>query len=308
MAKVPAALSILRRWYFVRAPRTVFGIEFPNQIGLAAGLDKDGTALKAWPALGFGFVEIGTVTRHAQAGNARPRLFRLAGSEAIINRMGFNNRGAEEIAARLAQSGGGLSVPLGISLGKSSRTPLSQAVADYAAAYQALRTHGDYFVVNVSSPNTPGLRVLQNRTYLRDLLSALVGDKPVLVKISPDLSDHAISDVLQVCTDRRAAGIIATNTTLGRVGLAPDDVPKAEEPGGLSGGPLTERAREVVAFVHKETGGAIPVIGVGGIMSPDDAVGMVDAGADLVQLCSGFIYHGPALVRAIGKQLRFGDR
>jgi dihydroorotate dehydrogenase len=308
MAEVPAALSILRRWYFVRAPRTVFGIEFPNPVGLAASLDKDGTALRAWPALGFGFVEIGTVTRHAQAGNARPRLFRLAASEAIINRLGFKNRGAEEIAAHLARLGGGLSVPLGISLGKSSGTPLSEAVADYVASYHALRRYGDYFVVNVSSPNTPGLRVLQNRTYLSDLLSALVGDKPVLVKISPDLDDHAISDVLQVCTDRRAAGIIATNTTLGRAGLAPGDVPMAEEPGGLSGRPLTERAREVVAFVHKEAGGAIPVIGVGGIMSPDDAAGMVDAGADLVQLCTGLIYHGPALVRAIGKRLRSDNR
>jgi dihydroorotate dehydrogenase len=308
MAEIPAVLSILRQWYFVRAPRTVFGIEFPNPVGLAAGVDKDGTALKAWPALGFGFVEIGTVTRQAQAGNARPRLFRLAASGAVINRLGFKNRGAEEIAAHLAGLRGGRSVPLGISLGKSSKTPLSEAVADYVASYQVLSPHGDYFVVNVSSPNTPGLRVLQNRSYLSDMLSALVGDKPILVKISPDLSDHAIGDVLQVCADRRAAGIVATNTTLGRAGLAPDDALRSKEPGGLSGRPLTERAREVVAFVHKETGGATPVIGVGGIMSPDDAVGMVDAGADLVQLCTGLVYHGPALVRAIGKRLRSGNR
>jgi dihydroorotate dehydrogenase len=296
-------LAILRTRYLVRAPRTVFGIEFPNPVGLAAGIDKDGVALTAWPALGFGFVEVGTVTRHAQKGNDRPRLFRLDASEAIINRMGFNNQGAEQLAARLPGSRDP-SVPLGISLGKSSATPLSEAVADYVASYEALREHGDYFVVNVSSPNTPGLRVLQDRGYLTELLSALVGEKPILVKISPDLTDHMIDGVLQVCTDQGAAGLIATNTTVSRAGLAPSDRPRAAEPGGLSGAPLTLRAREIVAFVHKEARGALPVIGVGGIMYPDDAAGMMDAGADLVQLCTGFIYHGPALVKAVAQQLR----
>lgn len=299
----PAVLAALRSAYAVSAPRRVFGLDFPNPVGLAAGMDKNGVALPAWPALGFGFVEVGTVTAHAQPGNPRPRLFRLPESTAVINRMGFNNAGAQALAQRLAGSRP-LGVPLGISLGKSKVTPLDEAVADYLASYRALRAHGDYFAVNVSSPNTPGLRALQDREHLDALLVALVGEKPVLVKIAPDLTEPAIAELLRVCLDRGAAGVIATNTTLGRDGLADSDVPRAGEAGGLSGRPLTGRARDVVAFVHRETGGALPVIGVGGIMDPDDAKRLLDAGASLVQLYTGFIYRGPGLARAIARSAR----
>ncbi|MGW4463645.1 quinone-dependent dihydroorotate dehydrogenase [Micromonospora sp. NBC_01796] len=299
----PAALAALRSAYAVAAPRRVFGLDFPNPVGLAAGMDKNGVALPAWPALGFGFVEVGTVTAHAQPGNPRPRLFRLPESTAVINRMGFNNEGAQALARRLA-AGPGLRVPLGISLGKSKVTPLDDAVGDYVASYRALREHGDYFAVNVSSPNTPGLRALQDREHLDALLDALVGEKPVLVKIAPDLTEPAIAELLRVCLDRGAAGVIATNTTLGRGGLAAADEPRGTETGGLSGRPLTARAREVVSFVHRETGGALPVIGVGGIMDPDDANRLFDAGASLVQLYTGFIYRGPGLARAIARSAR----
>jgi dihydroorotate dehydrogenase len=299
----PVALAALRSAYAVAAPRRVFGLDFPNPVGLAAGMDKNGVALPAWPALGFGFVEVGTVTAHAQPGNPRPRLFRLPQSTAVINRMGFNNAGADALAQRLAGARP-LGVPLGISLGKSKVTPLDDAVADYLASYRALRGHGDYFAINVSSPNTPGLRALQDREHLDALLAALVGEKPVLVKIAPDLTEPAIAELLAVCLDRGAAGIIATNTTLGRDGLAAADAPRAAQAGGLSGRPLTARAREVVSFVHRETGGALPVIGVGGIMRPDDANRLFDAGASLVQLYTGFIYRGPGLTRAIARSAR----
>ncbi len=294
----PAALAALRRRYAVSAPVDVFGVRFANRVGLAAGMDKNGVALPAWPALGFGFVEVGTVTAYAQPGNERPRLFRLPGSEAIINRMGFNNAGAAALAARLAALGP-IGVPLGISLGKSKVTTLDQAVDDYLTSYNLLRPYADYIAVNVSSPNTPGLRSLQDRSHLDALLTALAGTVPVLVKIAPDLTDPAIAELLQVCVDRGAAGIIATNTTLERGNLDPSDQSRAGEAGGLSGAPLTERARKVVHFVHQETGGTLPIIGVGGILDPDDATRMFDAGASLVQLYSGFIYRGPALVRRI---------
>ncbi|WP_184537368.1 quinone-dependent dihydroorotate dehydrogenase [Micromonospora polyrhachis] len=304
LSRRPAALAALRSRYAVSAPRTVFGVDFPNPVGLAAGMDKDGHALPAWPALGFGFVEVGTVTAHAQPGNPRPRLFRLPTSTAVINRMGFNNAGAEALAGRLAALPRPLGVPLGISLGKSKITPIDEAVADYRASYRALRDHGDYFAVNVSSPNTPGLRALQDRDHLDALLAELVGEKPILVKIAPDLTESAIAEVLSVCLDRGAAGIIATNTTLSRDGLAAVDAVRGAETGGLSGRPLTVRAREVVAFVHRETTGKLPVIGVGGILDADDAARMFDAGASLVQLYTGFIYRGPALVRSVARAAR----
>ncbi|GIG92461.1 quinone-dependent dihydroorotate dehydrogenase [Plantactinospora endophytica] len=304
LSRSPAALALLRARYAVAAPRTVFGVRFPNPVGLAAGMDKDGAALPAWPALGFGFVEVGTVTAYPQPGNPRPRLFRLPGSAAVINRMGFNNAGAEALARRLAALRRPLGVPLGISLGKSKVTPLDDAVADYLASYRALAPYGDYFAVNVSSPNTPGLRALQDRAHLDALLTALVGEKPILVKIAPDLTEAAVAEVLQVCLDRGAAGVIATNTTLGRDGIAPADAHRAGEAGGLSGRPLTARAREVVSFVHRETNGALPVVGVGGILDPADATALLDAGASLVQLYTGFVYGGPGLVRAVARATR----
>jgi dihydroorotate dehydrogenase len=292
------------------AAREVFGLRFPNPVGLAAGMDKDGRALPAWAALGFGFVEVGTVTWHPQPGNDRPRLFRLPDSGGIVNRMGFNNAGARALAARLAALGR-LPVPLGVSLGKSKVTPLDEAVGDYVASLRALYAHGDYFAVNVSSPNTPGLRALQDRAALDELLAALVSEatalaaggapKPVLVKVAPDLTDAALGELLEVCADRGVAGLIATNTTLSRDGVAAADAAAAAQAGGLSGRPLTERALEVVGFVAKRS--PLPVIGVGGIMRPADAVRMTDAGAALVQLYTGFVYGGPGLVRGCVRAL-----
>jgi len=289
--------AVLRRRYATDAPVEVFGVRFPNAVGLAAGMDKNGVALPSWPALGFGFVEVGTVTALAQPGNDRPRLFRLRDSAAIINRMGFNNAGAAALADRL-KALGPIGVPLGVSLGKSKVTPLEAAVEDYLTSYRLLHPYADYIAVNVSSPNTPGLRTLQDKTAIADLLGALNGETPVLVKIAPDLTEPAIAELLEVCLSHGAAGVIATNTTLARDGLAPADQQRAGEAGGLSGRPLTEKARKVVHFVHTETGGRLPIIGVGGVMSADDASRLFDAGAALVQLYSGFVYKGPALVRA----------
>ncbi|WP_203709208.1 quinone-dependent dihydroorotate dehydrogenase, partial [Actinoplanes digitatis] len=249
--------ALLHRRYAVQAPVEAFGVRFPNAVGLAAGMDKNGVALPAWPALGFGFVEVGTVTARAQPGNDRPRLFRLRDSEAVINRMGFNNAGAAALASRL-EALGPVGVPLGISLGKSKVTPLEEAVEDYLTSYNLLHGYADYIAVNVSSPNTPGLRTLQDKAAIGALLGALVGRVPVLVKIAPDLTDEAVAELLEVCLARGAAGVIATNTTLARDGLAETDRPRAAEAGGLSGRPLTARAREVVRFVHTETGGRLP--------------------------------------------------
>jgi dihydroorotate dehydrogenase len=308
---VPAALTPLRRWFAVDAPTTVFGVRFPNSVGLAAGMDKNGIALPGWAALGFGHVEVGTVTWHAQPGNPRPRLYRLPASGALINRMGFNNAGATALAGRL-RALGSLPVPLGISIGKSKITPVEDAVGDYRSSLAALYPFGDYFAVNVSSPNTPGLRGLQDRHLLADLLGGMRAEtaaladrhgvrKPLLVKIAPDLTDHAIGELLEVCTTHDVAGLIATNTTLARDGIAAADAATGAQAGGLSGAPLAARARQVVAFVHRETAGALPVIGVGGIGTADDALRMLDAGASLVQVYTGFIYAGPRLVRSIGK-------
>lgn len=309
LSRWPRVIRVLQRRYGAPGGAdTVFGVRFPSPVGLAAGMDKDGRALPAWPGFGFGFVEVGTVTRHPQPGNPRPRLFRLSASEAIINRMGFNNRGAEALATRLAALGP-LPFPIGISLGKSKTTPLHRAVDDYLDSLRILHRYGDYFAVNVSSPNTPGLRGLQDRAHLAGLLGrlraeagALAGEnlpKPLLVKLAPDLDDHAIGELLQVCAEQGIAGVIATNTTIARSGIAPVDAATASEPGGLSGRPLRERAREVVRFIHRETGGSLPVIGVGGILDADDAVRMFDAGARLVQLYTGLVFRGPDLVREI---------
>jgi dihydroorotate dehydrogenase len=318
------------------APRTAFGLTFPNPVGLAAGADKDGLALAGWPALGFGFVEAGTVTAVAQPGNPQPRVFRLRDSDAVINRMGFPNAGAAALAEHCADTGP-IGVPLGISLGKSKVVPVEQpdaVIADYLVSLRAVERHADYLAINVSSPNTPGLRGLQDRGALDALIEALVteaaalgaassdtggarhhdhdddgdhGDRaprsdavravPILVKIAPDLDEHAIGDVLQVCHDRGVAGIIATNTTVGRPGIAPGDRGLAMETGGLSGRPLAPRALEVVRFVCRSTD--LPVIGVGGITTPDDALALLDAGATLVQLYTGLLYRGPGLNRGI---------
>jgi dihydroorotate dehydrogenase len=300
LGALPPVVAGLRRYFGRATPRTVFGVRFPGPVGLAAGMDKDGRALRAWPAFGFGFVEVGTVTWHAQPGNPRPRLHRLPASEAVINRMGFNNGGATALAERL-RALGPLAVPLGVSIGKSKVTPVDAAVEDYVSSLRALEPYADYFAVNVSSPNTPGLRGLQDKAALAELLSALATPVPLLVKIAPDLSDAAIGELLTVCADHGVAGLIATNTTLSRAGLAPAEVARGAEAGGLSGRPLTARALAVVTLVARETGGTLPIIGVGGIHTPDDATRMLDAGASLVQLYTGFIYRGPGLVRAINR-------
>ncbi len=317
LGRIPGAPAVGARLFGVpgrvssASARTVFGIRFPSPVGLAAGMDKNGIALRAWPAIGFGFVEVGTVTAHPQPGNEKPRLFRLVEHEAVINRMGFNNLGSEALAARLAAYGD-LGYPLGISIGKSKVTPLEDAVEDYVTSLRRLYRYGDYFAVNVSSPNTPGLRSLQDAGHLRELLTALhseatsltvagLAPKPILVKIAPDLTTSAIDELLQVCTGTGVAGIIATNTTIDRAGVSGH--PLADETGGLSGRPLAETAAKVVAHIHGETGGSLPVIGVGGIVDPSDAARLFDAGASLVQVYTGLIYRGPGLIRQINRRL-----
>jgi dihydroorotate dehydrogenase len=294
-----------------RLARKVFGLTFPSPIGLAAGLDKNGVAAPALAALGFGFIEIGTITRHAQPGNPRPRLIRLPAAGALINRMGFNNAGAAAVAERLARLPR-LPVPLGISLGKSRITPLEDAPEDYLASLDLLHPYGDYFAITVSSPNTPGLRALQERNRLDALLVALTErlreraaaagrarPKPILVKVSPDLGDDALADLVEVCLARGVDGLIATNTTLARDGLS---APTSEE-GGLSGRPLAPRARQVVRLLHALSEGRLPIIGCGGIDTPDDARAMLDAGATLLQLYTSFIYEGPGIARRLARTL-----
>jgi dihydroorotate dehydrogenase len=315
----PAALRALSRLLAAdRAPRTVFGLDFPSPVGLAAGMDKDGHALRAWPALGFGFVEAGTVTAVRQPGNPRPRVFRLPASEALINRMGFPNEGAAALARTLTRTGP-IGVPLGVSLGKSKVTAVGDAVGDYLTSLRAVHPHADYIAVNVSSPNTPGLRGLQDRGALDELLAALVAETrslagpgasagtgsrggrpvPVLVKVAPDLPDAAIADVLEVCEGRGAAGVIAVNTTLSRDDRAPVDAARGQQTGGLSGEPLRLRALEVVRFVAGRT--RLPVIGVGGIGAVHDGLAMLDAGAALLQVYTGLIYAGPDLIRGLNR-------
>ncbi|YAL82617.1 quinone-dependent dihydroorotate dehydrogenase [Dermacoccaceae bacterium W4C1] len=312
-------LRALAAWQAVPTqPVTIAGLTFANRVGLAAGVDKDGVALSAWPALGFGHVELGTVTGSAQPGNDAPRLFRLPKSRAIINRMGFNNAGSQALAQRLraaraaeaAESGVGeqARVPtrIGVSIGKTKTVPVAEATEDYLTSVRALDGLADYLAVNVSSPNTPGLRGLQDREPLAELLAAITSEAahlaarrgvdpvPVFVKVAPDLDDAALDDVLQVAEQTDVSGLIATNTTLARDGLATRDLPLAEEAGGLSGAPLTQRARYVVGRLVER--GSLPVIGVGGVMSAADGVALLDAGAELVQIYSGFIYSGPALI------------
>jgi dihydroorotate dehydrogenase len=291
-----------------------WGIDFPNPVGLAAGFDKSGDAFNALGALGFGFIEIGTVTAHPQEGNPRPRLFRLPRDGALLNRMGFNNPGADAVASRLADST--IEPILGINLGKSRLAPLEDATADYLASLERLEPFARYLVVNVSSPNTPGLRTLQDAAPLRELLRELgtrtgelaaargAAPSPVLLKIAPDLHDDQVEEVVAIAAEEGADGIIATNTTISRDGLRTDPARVARlGAGGLSGAPVRERAREVVRRIYRTTGGALPVIGVGGIFDADDAWSMICAGASLIQVYTGFIYRGPGMVRDINRGL-----
>ncbi|MBH8561255.1 quinone-dependent dihydroorotate dehydrogenase [Nostoc sp. CENA67] len=293
-----------------RLEQNLFGLHFPNPVGLAAGFDKDGVAAGIWSSFGFGFAELGTVTFVAQPGNPRPRLFRLPLDQAALNRMGFNNNGAAAMAAQLAETKQQLawSIPIGINLGKSKITPLEAAAADYLNSFRLLKELGDYFVVNVSSPNTPGLRSLQDASMLSAILDLLqkenYAQKPIFVKIAPDLAWEAIADIIAIAKSYELAGIIATNTTISRDRLRTQIIEQTgkspqEEAGGISGAPLRDRSTEVIRFIWQQTQGQIPIIGVGGIFSPEDAWEKITAGASLIQIYTGWIYEGPMIVRRI---------
>jgi dihydroorotate dehydrogenase len=304
-SQVDLALRALKVFQPRSKPRRFVDLNFPNPIGLAAGLDKNGVALPAWAALGFGFIEIGTVTAKPQPGNPKPRIFRLPEQDALINRLGFNNDGANVIAQRLGKlkrSGRWPGVPIGINIGKSMSTPLTEATEDYLYSFRLLREFADYIVLNVSSPNTPGLRELQGPDALFELLSAighknLITRKPIVVKIAPDLSPEELEQILSICESNKVAGIIATNTTLDH-----SPIPAGhDEEGGLSGAPLREKSTAIVrAIVAKST---IPVIASGGIMDPVSAREKIEAGAQLLQIYTGLIYRGPGLLREIAMAL-----
>lgn len=273
-----------------RLERTVAGIRFPNPLGLAAGFDKNGVALDRWKDMGFGFAEAGTATWLAQPGNPKPRLFRLPEDRAVINRFGFNNSGAAELANRLRAAQPG--IPIGINIGKSKAAPLEQAIQDYEQSFSALKHLGDYFVVNVSSPNTPGLRTLQEKGPLTELLSTLRkldGNTPLFVKVSPDLSNGDLLDVVEVARTCRFTGIVATNTTLSRDGLSTSIV----QDGGLSGKPLFARSNECLRILSEASQGELILIGVGGVFSGDDLRRKLELGASLVQIYTGWVYGGP---------------
>lgn len=309
-------------------PVELFGLKFPNPVGLAAGMDKQAAAVPIWEKLGFGFCELGGVTWHAQPGNLPPRMFRAIDDEALINRMGFNNPGAEILAAKLSdwkKSGRWPAHPVGINLGKSKITPLDRAADDYANSFRVLRNLADFFVVNVSSPNTPNLRQLQDKAALDEILAAvqevntsasresaadfpsscstalsLGAASPILVKIAPDLSFDAIDEILELVSARKISGIVATNTTVARPQTSDLTLAKIYlEPGGLSGRPLRNRSNEIIRHIYKQTRGTLPVIGVGGIFDADDAFAKILAGASLLQIYTGLVYEGPAIAKNI---------
>lgn len=290
--------------------RELFGLKFPNPVGLAAGFDKEAKLYKELSNLGFGFIEIGTVTPKPQAGNEKPRLFRLKEDSAIINRMGFNNGGVEEAMERLKKNpppGKKGHVLIGGNIGKNKITPNEDAVNDYLICFEALFDYVDYFVVNVSSPNTTNLRELQEKKPLTELLQTLQNKnnskekrKPILLKIAPDLSNEQLLDIIEIVSDTKIDGIIATNTTISRDGLSSEN---KKEMGGLSGKPLAKRSTEVIRFLSEKSNNAFPIIGVGGIHSEADALEKLNAGASLIQLYTGFIYEGPGLIKRINKAI-----
>ncbi len=292
-----------------RLSQSLFGLNFPNPVGLAAGFDKDGIAAGMWQYLGFGFAELGTVTYHAQPGNPQPRLFRLPQDRAALNRMGFNNLGSEAMAIALNQrQRSDFGIPIGINLGKSKITPLEAAAADYLGSFQRLQDLGDYFVINVSSPNTPNLRDLQAIEPLRIIFDTLQQEnqcrKPILVKIAPDLAWEDIAAVVELSQAYQLAGIIATNTTIDRSQLTTQIIAATgkkvtEEAGGISGAPVREKSTAVIRFIHQQTGGKLPIIGVGGIFTAEDAWEKITAGASLIQVYTGWTYNGPWMVDRI---------
>ncbi len=308
-----------RSFYTIEDPRLereVFGLRFKNPVGLAAGFDKNAVLYNELSNFGFGFIEIGTLTPKPQKGNPKKRLFRLKADKAIINRMGFNNKGVLEAVEHLKKEH---RVLIGGNIGKNKTTPNEDAINDYLLCFEALFKHVDYFVVNVSSPNTPGLRELQEKEPLTALLNELMQEnerqskktaipkKPILLKIAPDLTDDQLVDIIDIVQQTTIAGVIATNTTIARDGLESECI-LVEEKGGLSGKPLTRRSTEVIRFLHTKSNGSFPIIGVGGIHSAEDALEKLHAGASLIQLWTGFIYEGPALIKKINKAILDEER
>lgn len=313
VSAIPGAQLLLRNLYGIRHPsleRKILGLTFKNPVGLAAGFDKNALLIDPLASFGFGFIEIGTVTPQAQPGNDRPRLFRLVEDEALINRMGFNNDGAEVIALRLKRRRTG--VVIGGNIGKNKSTPNAEAVNDYLSCFETLYPCVDYFVVNVSSPNTAGLRDLQEKGPLKELLLAIRAanlkhetPRPVLLKIAPDLTVGQLDDVVEILKETQTDGVIATNTTTSREGLiAPEAVVNSIGAGGLSGKPLTQKSTEVIKYLRNRLGPGFPIIGVGGIMTVEDAIEKIKAGADLIQIYTGFVYEGPGFVKRINQTLR----
>jgi dihydroorotate dehydrogenase len=312
VCRIPGVRSLISKQTHVQSKeleKTLFGIRFPNPVGLAAGFDKDARWVDELSALGFGFVEIGTVTPLAQPGNEQPRLFRLPKDEALINRMGFNNDGAASAAARLRKKR--TSIIIGGNIGKNKNTPNEQALDDYIKCYDALYEVVDYFAVNVSSPNTPGLRALQDKEPLLHILAGLQRinlakpkPRPMLLKIAPDLTDSQLDDIIDIVRESRIDGVIATNTTISRANLFTDkQIVDSIGNGGLSGKPVKERSTAVIRYLKEKSGNAFPVIGVGGIQTAADANEKLDAGADLIQVYTGFIYEGPWIAQKINRAL-----
>ena len=312
LQRIPFCTKILATFYKVNHPkleRKLFGLTFSNPVGLAAGLDKNAEAVDILGALGFGFVEIGTLTPIGQLGNSKKRIFRLPTDKALINRMGFNNKGVVEAVRQLKKKRS--NVIVGGNIGKNKVTPNEEAVHDYIKGFETLFDYVDYFAVNVSSPNTPNLRALQDKEPLTHILKSLQDinnskpkRKPILLKIAPDLSDEQLLDIIDIVKDTKIDGVIATNTTLSREGLSvPNERIESIGAGGLSGKPLTDRSTEVIRFLSDQSEKAFPIIGVGGIHSVEDAKEKLNAGADLIQLYTGFIYEGPGLIKRICKAL-----
>ena len=305
--KIPFVAGLIKSIYKVedkKLERNLFGLTFKNPVGLAAGFDKDAKLYKELSNFGFGFIEIGTITPKPQDGNPKKRLFRLPTDKAIVNRMGFNNGGVEEAVLRLKEN---KNVLIGGNIGKNKMTPNENAVDDYVICFEALYDFVDYFVVNVSSPNTPNLRALQDKEPLMALLQTLqdlnntkTKPKPILLKIAPDLTNEQLLDIIDIVNTTKIAGVIATNTTISREGI---QHPNKAEMGGLSGKPLAKRSTEVIRFLAEKSNKSFPIIGVGGIHSANDALEKIEAGADLVQLYTGFIYEGPKLIKDINKAL-----
>ena len=310
---IPGVLPLVRRCYHLKnraLEKEVLGLHFQNPVGLAAGFDKNASIYREFYAFGFSFIEVGTVTPEGQPGNEKPRSFRLVRDRGLINRMGFNNHGAMAAAAKLARKRP-KGLILGGNIGKNTHTPNERAADDYEAVFEAIYDGVDYFVVNVSCPNISDLRKLQDQESLEKILGRIVTlrdskepRKPVLLKISPDLNDRQLDETLEIIGRMHLDGVVATNTTIGRDGLqTPEEEIQAIGSGGLSGAPLTARSLEVVRYIHGKSGGTLPIIAVGGIMSVQDALNMLDAGASLIQIYTGFIYEGPGLVKKINRAI-----